>query len=258
METRSSPDRPVNNAIYDQLGERWYTAQDDPVALLRAESRLRNPWIRDRIRQELGGRACAILDVGCGAGFLSNALAGDGHAVTGLDASTESLAVAARHDRTGRVRYDRGDALALPYGDGSFDVVCAMDFLEHVEAPAAVVAEIARVLAPGGLFFFHTFNRSWLSWLIVIKGVEWFVRNTPRDMHVLRLFIKPSELDAMCREHGLERVELRGSRPRFDAAMWRMLRTGVVPEDFGFTFTPSPRLGYSGIARKRLDQAPQE
>jgi len=258
VETRSSPDRPVNNAIYDQLGERWYTAQDDPVALLRAESRLRNPWIRDRIRQELGGRACAILDVGCGAGFLSNALAGDGHAVTGLDASTESLAVAARHDRTGRVRYDCGDALALPYGDGSFDVVCAMDFLEHVEAPAAVVAEIARVLAPGGLFFFHTFNRSWLSWLIVIKGVEWFVRNTPRDMHVLRLFIKPSELDAMCREHGLERVELRGSRPRFDAAMWRMLRTGVVPEDFGFTFTPSPRLGYSGVARKRLDQAPQE
>ena len=251
MEAQTSRHRPVNNAIYDELGERWYKAQDDPVALLRAESQLRNPWVRERIREAFGGRACAILDVGCGAGFLSNALAEDGHEVTGLDASSDSLAVAARHDRTGRVRYELGDALALPYRDASFDVVCAMDFLEHVEEPAAVVSEVARVLAPGGLFFFHTFNRSWLSWLIVIKGVEWFVRNTPRDMHVLRLFIKPSELDAMCREHGLERIELRGSRPLFGAAMWRMLGTGVVPEDFAFTFTSSPRLGYSGIARKR-------
>ena len=51
------------------------------------------------------------------------------------------------------------------------------------------------MLAPGGRFFFHTFNRTWLAWLIVIKGVGWFVRNTPRDLHVLRLFVKPSELD---------------------------------------------------------------
>src|SRR6201999_1216443 len=111
--------------------------------------------------------------------------------VTGLDASPESLVVAARHDETGSVRYERGDALALPYADASFDAVCAMDFLEHVEEPARVVAECSRVLRPGGLFFFHTFNRSFLAWLVVIKGVEWFVRNTPRDMHVLRLFIPP-------------------------------------------------------------------
>jgi 2-polyprenyl-6-hydroxyphenyl methylase/3-demethylubiquinone-9 3-methyltransferase len=251
VETRTPHPRPVNNDLYDQLGERWYTAQDDPVALLRAEARLRNPWVQDRVRQAFHDRACSILDVGCGAGFLSNALAEDGHEVIGLDASADSLAVAARHDRTQRVNYQSGDALALPYPDRSFDVVCAMDFLEHVEDPAAVVAEIARVLVPGGLFFFHTFNRSWLSWLIVIKGVEWFVRNTPHDMHVLRLFIKPSELDAMCRVRGLARIELQGSRPRFDGAMWRMLRTGVVPEDFSFTFTPSALLGYSGIARKQ-------
>ena len=255
MEARTSHLRPVNNSFYDQRGERWYTAQDDPVALLRAESRLHNAWIRDRIRQVFNGRRCTVLDIGCGAGFLSNAVVKDGHQVTGLDVSADSLAVAARHDRTQRVRYQCGDALALPYRDSSFDVVCAMDFLEHVEAPAAVVAEVARVLVPGGLFFFHTFHRGWLSWLVVIKGVEWFVRNTPRDMHVLRLFIKPSELDGFCRANHLERVERRGTRPRFDTAMWRMLRTGVVPESFGFTFTGSTRLGYCGMARKRAPHA---
>ena len=75
-------------------------------------------------------------------------------------------------------------------------------------------AEMARVLRPGGLLFFHTFNRSWLAWLVVIKGVEWFVRNTPKDMHVLHLFLKPSEVEAMCREHEVElRLDVPGFAP---------------------------------------------
>ncbi|MGZ3699225.1 MAG: hypothetical protein ACXWP5_13915, partial [Bdellovibrionota bacterium] len=65
----------VNNDVYDELGERWYTAQDDPVALLRAESRLRNPWLIAEMKREFGADPYQILDVGCGAGLLSNALA---------------------------------------------------------------------------------------------------------------------------------------------------------------------------------------
>jgi 2-polyprenyl-6-hydroxyphenyl methylase/3-demethylubiquinone-9 3-methyltransferase len=241
----------VNNDIYSNLGSRWYDAADDPVALLRAEARLRNPWVAEQIEKTFGGRSCSVLDLGCGGGFLSNYLATLGHRVTGLDETEDSLLVAARHDASGTVKYDRGDATSLRYDSESFDVVCAMDFLEHVEEPERVVRQAARVLAPSGLFFFHTFNRNWLSWLVIIKGVEWFVKNTPVDMHVLHLFLKPAEVTAMCRHHGMEPQQVRGSRPKIGSAFFKMLRTGVVPADFGFTFTDSTKLGFTGFAAKR-------
>ena len=197
------------------------------------------------------GHGASVLDVGCGGGFLSNHLARSGYRVTGLDASRESLVVATRHDATHTVKYEQGDALGLPYADASFDAVCAMDFLEHVEEPERVIEECSRVLRPGGIFFFHTFNRSFLAWLVVIKGVEWFVRNTPRDMHVLRLFIPPRELTAYCWDHGLEVMELHGSKPVvFSTAFFKMLATGVVPPDFRFEFTLSTALAYTGYAER--------
>ncbi|HEX3596163.1 MAG TPA: bifunctional 2-polyprenyl-6-hydroxyphenol methylase/3-demethylubiquinol 3-O-methyltransferase UbiG, partial [Polyangiaceae bacterium] len=245
-----SPAPAVNNEIYSTLGDRWYDADDDPVALLRAESRFRNPWVTSELAGRFSGRACTVLDVGCGAGFLTNHLASHGHAVTGLDMADDGLRVARAHDATGKVDYRSGDALALPFGAGAFDVVCAMDVLEHVEDPARLVAEAGRVLTPGGLFFFHTFDRNFLSWLVVIKGVEWFVKNTPPDMHVLRLFVTPGEVMDACRRAGLSVTEIFGTRPRVDGAFFRMLRTGVVSPDFAFTRSRSTRLGYTGFARK--------
>jgi 2-polyprenyl-6-hydroxyphenyl methylase / 3-demethylubiquinone-9 3-methyltransferase len=244
--------RPVNNAIYDTLGDRWYGAQDDPVALLRAESAFRAPWIAAEIAAAFDGRTVRVLDVGCGAGFLSNDLARRGHVVTGLDASEGSLAAAARHDETTSVNYAVGDARDLSFNNATFDVVCAMDFLEHVDDPSEVISEASRVLAPGGLFFFHTFNRNWLSWLVVIKGVEWFVKNTPRDLHVLRLFVKPRELVAMCAASDMAVQTMRGLEPvALSLAFLRMLVTGSVPREFQFQFTKSTRMGYTGVAVKR-------
>ena len=244
----------VNNDIYSTLGERWYSAEDDPVALLRAESRLRNPWVAQEIRRGLGLACADVLDIGCGGGFLANYLASVGHRVTGIDASSDALAVAARHDFGQTVHYQQGDALRLPFADASFDVVCAMDFLEHVENPEHAIAEAARVLKPSGLFFFHTFNRNLLCWFVVIKGVEWFVRNTPRHMHILRLFLKPTEVIAWCAERGLSSIQVRGTRPKLGFAFWKMLFTRRVPANFSFAFTPSTRLGYSGVARKSTFQ----
>ena len=242
---------PVNNAIYAGLGEQWYASEDSPVGLLRAESKLRNPWLAARLREGFPDRPCRVLDVGCGAGFLSNYLAAQGEAVTGIDTSADALAVAHEHDSSGRVRYFEADALSLPFEDRCFDAVCAMDFLEHVETPERAIAEASRVLIPGGLFFFHTFNRGLLSWLVIIKGVDWFVLNAPPHMHVLHLFLKPRELRAACLAHGLEAPRLIGVRPKLTSPLWKMLLTGRVAPDFAFTFTRSTRLAYTGVARKR-------
>lgn len=245
----------INNDIYDQLGDRWYTAHDDPVALLRKESATKVPWVLERINQQAPNAPLRILDVGCGAGFLSNALAqtspgGRNLEVHGLDISEDSLRVARAHDPTSSVQYQRGDAYNLPYLNESFDVVTSMDFLEHVDNPEQVVREIARILKPSGLFFFHTFNRNWLSYIVIIKLVEWFVKNTPKHMHVLKLFIKPKELEEMCLRNKMTTKDLTGLRPRFSTITLKSLWTGVVPEGFAFTTTKSTKLSYLGLAVK--------
>ena len=248
---RRQPAPQVDNTVYDRRGERWYHAADDPVALLRAESRLRTGWMLDELASFFGGRPLAVLDVACGGGFLANPLAAAGHRVTGIDLSRASLEVARRHDGTGSAGWLVQDARRLGFRDASFDVVCMMDFLEHVEDREAVIAEAARVLRPGGLFYFHTFNRTLLSWLLAVKGVEWAVKNTPRHMHVYRLFLKPGELRDLCARHGLGVEELRGMRPLL--ATWAfllLLVTARVGPGFRFEFTRSLRVGYCGRARR--------
>ncbi len=159
----------INNEFYNLYGDRWYTAKDDPIALLRAETKVKLPWVLKKVaeRQFLPSET-KILDVGCGAGFLANPLSASGFNVTGVDLSEESLLVARRFDSTKKVEYMVADAYHLPFPDQSFNVVTAMDFLEHVDDPAKVVKEFSRVLKPGGLFVFHTFNRNLVAYLVII------------------------------------------------------------------------------------------
>jgi 2-polyprenyl-6-hydroxyphenyl methylase/3-demethylubiquinone-9 3-methyltransferase len=241
----------INNKIYHELGDRWYTANDNPVALLRAEGRLKNPWIVRTIAEKLGPGSHSVLDIGCGAGYLVQELEKAGHRVTGIDLSPESLEIARRFCPQSNARFLCMSAYELDrFAPASFDAVCAMDFLEHVDNPEKIIEGAARVLRPGGLFFFHTFNRNWLSWLIIIKGVEWFVRNTPKRLHVYSLFIKPSELAAWCHQSGFQEIEWKGIRPKIlSRAFLKLLRTGTVDSSFEFVFTRSIRLGYAGVAQ---------
>ena len=241
----------VNNEIYNLYGDRWYTAKDDPIALLRAETKVKLPWVVGKLKSlNFPPSSTAILDVGCGAGFLANPLASQGFKVTGVDMSDDSLAVARRFDATNSVHYLQADAYSLPFADQSFDVVTAMDFLEHVEDPSSIIKEFSRVLKPGGVFIFHTFNRNFLAYLVIIKFVEWFVKNTPKHMHILRLFIKPSELIDFCRSAGFKEDELTGIKPKFSKVSWRDIKSGEVPEAFEFELTRSLMLSYMGSAIK--------
>ena len=126
-----------------------------------------------------------------------------------------------------------------------------MDVLEHVENPARVILEASRVLKPNGLFFFHTFNRNWLSYLLIIKGVDWCVPNAPKHMHVYPLFIKPCELQTMCHQHRLEIKKWHGFHPQIlKWAFVKMMFTKKIPSSFSFCFSKNLSTGYCGIAKK--------
>ncbi len=242
----------INNEFYNDLGDEWIHRLDHPVALLRRENAVRTPWVIQEIEQRIA-KQVSILDIGCGAGFLSNPLAKMGHTVTGIDLSESSLAVAKKQDSTDTVQYLQANAYSLPFPKDSFDVVCAMDVLEHIEEPNLLIAEGARVLKPGGLFFFHTFNRNVFSYLTVIKGMEWFVKNTPPNLHVYPLFIRPKELQDHLEAYKLKPIHWVGLAPKiFSFATLKMLLSRTVPPNFSFRFTRSLLSGYCGIAQKQI------
>ena len=246
MERRCRPSKMINNDFYDDLYEGWYSRLDHPVALLRAGHALRTPWILDSLPP-----VRKIIDIGCGAGILANELAKAGHHVTGVDLSTNSLNIAKAHDETHSVFYLNANAYSLPFQDGEFDAVCVMDVLEHVEEPHLLIGEAARVLKAKGSFFFHTFNRTLLSYFLIVKAVDWFLPHTPKRMHLFPLFIKPDELEGMLEMHKLNIQTTLGVRPQFSKAFWKVAAERQVPLDFAFCFCRSLSMGYCGIARKR-------
>lgn len=242
-----------NNNYYGHLGHRWYRSHDEPVALHRAEANFRNPWVVSRVQEFFSYRARKprILDVGCGAGFLSNQLAKEGFDVTAVDLSLDCLQIARGRDETKTVKYMVGDAYHLPFDPGSFDVVTCTDLLEHVSHPQKVVQEISRVLKMNGFFFYHTYNRNWLSWLFVYLFQKWFIRSTPGKLHAYDLFIKPQELREWMNDEKLSVIEMHGIRPRlFQWPVVKLLFRGKIDPRFRFKWTSFKFLAFAGVSRK--------
>ncbi len=240
----------INNAFYNTLNKGWYELNDHPVTLLRAENKIRNPWIQNVIQENFPS-SCKILDMGCGAGFLTNELVKQNHEVTGIDISEQSLEIAKKNDSTKKVKYIHANVYDVPLENCFFDVVCAMDLLEHVEDPQKVLREAHRLLKPNGMFFFHTFNKNILSYLLIIKAVDWFIPNAIENMHVYSLFIKPKNLKFLLKNTGFIQTKILGFHPKiFQKSLLKLIFTRKLNENFLFTFSKNTFTGYSGFTKK--------
>ncbi len=199
---------PQELAKFSDLAHRWWDTESE-FRPLHQINPLRLEWI-DSLAAVNGKR---VLDVGCGGGILSDAMARKGSNVLGIDLSPKALKVAQLHaleadTRSVEYREVAAEALAteLP---GHFDVVTCMEMLEHVPDPASVVRACAALAKPGGWLFFSTINRNPKSFLFAIVGAEHVLKLLPKGTHEYAKFIRPSELAKACRDAELT---LEGSR----------------------------------------------
>ena len=151
-----------------------------------------------------------VLDVGCGGGILSEALAERGASVLGIDLAESALQAAEAHRAGQAVEYRLESSRETAARGEVFDVVTCMEMLEHVADPAAVLRDIHALLKPGGWAFFSTINRTFKARLGAVYAAEYLLRLVPQGTHQYDWFIKPAELSRMAERAGLTPVALCG------------------------------------------------
>ncbi len=226
----SSVDR-AEVAKFAALAQAWW----DPDGKLRPLHRL-NPvrlaYVRDRAEARFGREALApqplaglrLVDIGCGGGLLDEPLARLGARVTGIDAAAESIAVARRHAQESglAIDYRQDTAEALAAAGARFDIVLAMEIVEHVGDLHGFMQAAARLVAPGGMLIISTLNRTAKSFVLAILGAEYILRWLPPGTHDWRRFLRPSEVAAALRPHGLTAAEAVGVVYSPLADKWRL------------------------------------
>ncbi|MGO9444699.1 MAG: bifunctional 2-polyprenyl-6-hydroxyphenol methylase/3-demethylubiquinol 3-O-methyltransferase UbiG [Thiobacillaceae bacterium] len=194
---------------FSEMAHHWWDPNSE-FKPLHDINPLRLGWI-DRLCGGLAGKT--VVDVGCGGGILSEAMAAKGATVTGVDMAEKALKVARLH------LYESGltvDYRQLPVEElahqqpTEFDVVTCMEMLEHVPDPASVVRSCAQLAKPGGWVFFSTLNRNPKSYLFAVIGAEYLLKLLPKGTHDYAKFIKPAELARMAREANMETDALIG------------------------------------------------
>jgi len=193
---------------FEELATRWW----DPNSEFKALHDI-NPLRVDYINQRTALENRKVIDVGCGGGLLSEAMAELGAQVTGIDMGEAPLTVARLHQHESGVAVDYQRTTAEQMAKqhpGQFDVCTCLEMLEHVPDPASVVHACADLTSPGGDLFFSTINRNPKAWLLAVVGAEYLLRMLPRGTHDYRKFIRPSELERWARAAGLELQDLTG------------------------------------------------
>jgi 2-polyprenyl-6-hydroxyphenyl methylase/3-demethylubiquinone-9 3-methyltransferase len=200
---------PAELAKFSDLAHRWWDMEGE-FRPLHQINPLRLDWINKLVPLD----GLQVLDVGCGGGVLSDAMARKGATVTGIDLASKALKVAQLHAleaQTPNVQYREisAEAMAAENPQG-FDVVTCMEMLEHVPDPSSVVRACAALVKPGGWVFFSTLNRNPKSFLFAIVGAEYVLKLLPRGTHEYAKLIRPSELAAYCRAARLDLRHTRG------------------------------------------------
>ena len=193
---------------FDELAQRWWDP-NGPQKALHALNPARLGYVAERVQL----RDAAVLDVGCGGGLLSEALAQSGAKVTAIDLAPNLLKVARLHGLESGIKVDYREmpveALA-EQAPASFDAITCMEMLEHVPEPASIIDACAALLKPGGRLFLSTLNRTPAAFALAIVGAEYVARVLPKGTHQYRDFIKPSELARWLRDAGLELEDVSG------------------------------------------------
>ena len=193
---------------FSQLAHRWWDPESEFKPLHQINP-LRLEWIDSHA--SIAGKR--VLDIGCGGGILSESMAVKGAEVTGIDLSSNALAVARLHlmESGNSVEYLEVSAEQLAeQSPASFDVVSCMEMLEHVPNPASTIAACAALVKPGGHVFFSTINRNLKAYLLAVIGAEYVLKMLPKGTHDYAKFIKPSELTRWSKSVRLEPSELIG------------------------------------------------
>ena len=217
---------PREIAKFNEQAHRWW----DPEGPSRALHEL-NPQRVAFVRERVVLKGSRMLDLGCGGRPLTHARACEGAHVLWIDAANEQIEIARLHAResgsAAQSRHVDAEQLAneMP---GSFDAICCMEMLEHVEQPERILAACASLLKPGGQLFLSTINRNPRSFALAIVAAEHVLKLLPKGTHRHAMFIRPSELAAGLRQTGFELRTLEGLHyDPFRRKAWRNSDVGV-------------------------------
>jgi SAM-dependent methyltransferase len=229
----------------------WSSASSSGTGPLHAMNPVRVAYIREALAAQLSTshlppdaqlRGAELLDVGCGGGILSEALARLGARVTSIDPSGENVAVARAHSAadpaTAHIDYRQTTVEEVAASGRTFDAVCALEVIEHVETPMAFITACATCVRPGGSLFLSTINRTAKSYAVAIVGAEYVARVVPAGTHDWNKFITPEELRLMAEAHParLTVVNKQGLVMRVDPFATGKLAWGLNPSDLDVNY----------------------
>lgn len=219
-------------AQFEAVGGEWWDEQG-PFRPLHLLNPVRMAYLVGQIGEVAGKR---ILDIACGGGLVAEPLARLGANITGIDTSQKAIAAAQAHAAAQGLEIDyQCCALEEFSGREKFDVITALEILEHVANPAAFVKSAAALLKPGGKIIFSTINRTVKSMLIAKIGAEYIMNIVPRGTHDWHQFIQPSELAEFCESAGLNVADITGmgvNPLQAGAGMFALSKTDIAVNYF--------------------------